>query len=119
MSNRLLGLSDNPPPHTHTHTHLKSKRKLLIKNSLFISFYYQNLLQGEPGEFVGQIVKNHPVRDFDGYADKAATRKKILKDVWKKGDECFRSGDILIMDEFGWLYFKDRSGKNTKIINWF
>ena len=65
---------------------------------------------GEPGEFVGQIVKNHPVRDFDGYADKAATQKKIVKNVWKSGDMCFRSGDILIMDEFGWLYFKDRSG---------
>ena len=68
------------------------------------------LLQGEPGEFVGQIVKNHPVRDFDGYADKKATTKKILHNVWKQGDECFRSGDILTMDEFGWLYFKDRSG---------
>lgn len=28
----------------------------------------------------------------------------------KKGDMCFRSGDILEMDEFGWLYFKDRAG---------
>lgn len=65
---------------------------------------------GEPGEFVGQIVKNHPVRDFAGYADKESTRKKVVKDVWKHGDICFRSGDILVMDEFGWLYFKDRSG---------
>jgi solute carrier family 27 fatty acid transporter 1/4 len=67
-------------------------------------------LPNEPGEFVGQIVKNHPVRDFDGYADQASTRKKILHNVWKQGDMCFRSGDILTMDEFGWLYFKDRSG---------
>lgn len=65
---------------------------------------------GEPGEFVGQIVKNHPVRDFDGYADQSATKKKIIRDVWRQGDMCFRSGDILIMDQFGWLYFKDRSG---------
>ena len=65
---------------------------------------------GQPGEFVGKIVKNHPVRDFDGYADQNATKKKIVKDVWQKGDVCFRSGDILVMDEFGWLYFKDRSG---------
>merc|ERR1719334_2642144 len=67
-------------------------------------------LPNEPGEFVGQIVKTHPVRDFDGYADQASTRKKILHNVWKQGDMCFRSGDILTMDEFGWLYFKDRSG---------
>lgn len=65
---------------------------------------------GEPGEFVGQIVRNHPVRDFHGYADKSATEKKILKDVWKKGDLCFRSGDMLVMDKFGYLYFKDRVG---------
>ena len=23
---------------------------------------------------------------------------------------CFRSGDILVMDQFGWIYFKDRVG---------
>ena len=65
---------------------------------------------GEPGEWVGEIVRNHPVRDFHGYADKSATRKKILNNVWKKGDMCFRSGDILVMDQFGWIYFKDRVG---------
>ena len=30
--------------------------------------------------------------------------------MFAKGDEFFRSGDILIRDEFGFLYFKDRSG---------
>ena len=65
---------------------------------------------GQSGEFVGKIVKNHPVRDFHGYADQAATKKKIVQDVWRHGDTCFRSGDLLVMDEFGWLYFKDRSG---------
>ena len=65
---------------------------------------------GESGEWVGKIVRNHPVRDFHGYVDESATRKKILSNVWKKGDICFRSGDILVMDEFGWLYFKDRVG---------
>lgn len=65
---------------------------------------------GEPGEFVGQIVSNHPVRGFDGYADQDSTKKKILNNVWCHGDTCFRSGDILVMDKFGWLYFKDRSG---------
>merc|ERR1719211_310749 len=49
-------------------------------------------------------------RDFQGYADKEATKKKVMKDVWRKGDMCFRSGDILVMDELGWLYFKDRAG---------
>jgi len=65
---------------------------------------------GEPGEFVGIIQQNHPVREFTGYSDKESTNKKILCDVWKKGDKCFRSGDILVSDEFGYLYFKDRKG---------
>lgn len=65
---------------------------------------------GEPGELVGRIERGHPVRDFHGYADNSATSKKIVVDVWKKGDMCFRTGDILVMDKFGWLYFKDRAG---------
>jgi len=65
---------------------------------------------GEPGEFVGKIVKGHPSRGFDGYVDKEATQKKIAHDVMCKGDMWFRSGDLLIMDEFGWMYFVDRMG---------
>ena len=56
---------------------------------------------GEPGEFIGKIVKNHPSREFDGYVDKKATAKKIAYDVMSKGDMWFRSGDLLTMDEFG------------------
>ena len=36
---------------------------------------------GEPGEFIGKIVKGHPSRGFDGYVDKEATQKKIAHDV--------------------------------------
>lgn len=64
----------------------------------------------EPGEFVGIIQQNHPVREFSGYSDQASTSKKMLRDVWSKGDTCFRSGDILVMDKFGYLYFRDRKG---------
>jgi len=64
----------------------------------------------ETGEFVGKIVRGHPSRGFDGYVDKAATEKKICKDVLRRGDMWFRSGDLLTMDEFGWMYFVDRMG---------
>ena len=46
---------------------------------------------GEPGEMVGRIEKGHPVRDFHGYSDKSSTNKKIMTDVFKKGDLYFRS----------------------------
>ena len=49
-----------------------------------------NCLPGQPGEFVGKIVSNHPSRSFDGYVDKEATEKKIVRDVLHKGDMWFR-----------------------------
>jgi solute carrier family 27 fatty acid transporter 1/4 len=64
----------------------------------------------EPGEFIGKVVRGDPVKDFQGYRDPEATKKKVLENVFGQGDLYFRSGDILVMDELGWLYFKDRSG---------
>ena len=65
---------------------------------------------GEAGELVGRIDRGHPVRDYHGYADNSSSDKKIIKNVWRHGDKFFRSGDLFVMDEFGWLYFKDRAG---------
>ena len=52
---------------------------------------------GEPGEMVGRIDKGHPVRDFHGYSDKSSTNKKIMTDVFKKGDLYFRSLTVLLV----------------------
>lgn len=65
---------------------------------------------GEAGIIVGKIRSKSAVNNFTGYIDKKATRSKIIENVFKKGDEYFNSGDILIQDEFGYLYFKDRTG---------
>ena len=48
---------------------------------------------GEPGELVGKIIKGDPLREFDGYADKKATNKKIARDVFTKGDTAFLTGE--------------------------
>ncbi|XP_034186929.1 fatty acid transport protein 1 [Osmia lignaria lignaria] len=64
----------------------------------------------EPGVFVGKIIPNNPSRAFLGYVDQKASEKKVVYNVFKKGDSAFISGDILIADEFGYLYFKDRTG---------
>lgn len=65
---------------------------------------------GETGEFVGKIIEGDPTRSFDGYANSEATKKKIVRDVFWKGDMAFSSGDLLEMDEYGYVYFKDRTG---------
>lgn len=65
---------------------------------------------GEPGVFIGKIIPNDPSRAFLGYVDKSASKKKIVYDVFTKGDSAFISGDIMVADELGYLYFKDRTG---------
>lgn len=65
---------------------------------------------GETGEFVGKIIEGDPTRSFDGYANSEATKKKVVRDVFWKGDMAFSSGDLLEMDEYGYVYFKDRTG---------
>ena len=40
---------------------------------------------------------------FEGYTSSSATEKKILRDVFEKGDAYFRTGDLLRMDARGLL----------------
>ncbi|XP_064180883.1 long-chain fatty acid transport protein 1-like isoform X1 [Anguilla rostrata] len=65
---------------------------------------------GEPGLLVGQIDQRDPLRRFDGYASQDATSKKIAHNIFRKGDSAYLSGDVLVMDELGYMYFRDRSG---------
>ncbi|GBP23086.1 Long-chain fatty acid transport protein 4 [Eumeta japonica] len=64
----------------------------------------------EPGVFIGKINPNNPARAYLGYVDKAASDKKVVHDVFTRGDSAFISGDILEADELGYLYFRDRTG---------
>jgi fatty-acyl-CoA synthase len=64
---------------------------------------------GEVGECIGHIASDAR-SNFTGYADKAATEKKILHDVFAKGDAWFRTGDLMRSDGDGYLYFVDRIG---------
>lgn len=65
---------------------------------------------GETGILIGKINQKNAVNEFTGYADKKETSKKVIKDVFKKGDMYFNSGDIMVQDELGYFYFKDRTG---------
>lgn len=67
---------------------------------------------GEVGELISEIVNDplKPSQRFEGYADPAATEKKILADVFRKGDRWFSTGDLMRTDEHGYFYFVDRIG---------
>lgn len=62
---------------------------------------------GGVGLLISEVTKRQP---FDGYTDASANEKKLLRDVFKKGDCWFNSGD-LVRDQ-GWhhIQFVDRVG---------
>ncbi|KAJ3184406.1 hypothetical protein HDU85_001711 [Gaertneriomyces sp. JEL0708] len=65
----------------------------------------------EAGELIGEVVPGDPRKDFKGYHnDSGSTNKKILHDVFKKGDMWFRTGDVLKLTRDGYWYFVDRIG---------
>jgi len=64
----------------------------------------------EPGEFVAKIYKIKKASNFSGYTNAEASKKKIVTDVIQKGDQWFRSGDLMKIDRNGFVYFVDRIG---------
>jgi fatty-acyl-CoA synthase len=66
----------------------------------------------EVGEAIGQIVNDPmmPTNRFEGYADRAESERKILRDVFAPGDAWFRTGDLMRRDKRGYFFFVDRVG---------
>ncbi len=65
----------------------------------------------EIGEAVSRISGGDKVgAPFEGYTDRAASAKKVLRDVFAPGDAWFRSGDLMRKDARGFYYFVDRIG---------
>jgi fatty-acyl-CoA synthase len=63
----------------------------------------------EPGELLGKV-GTEGAMEYDGYTDRAATERKLLRDVFAPGDAWFRTGDLLRRDAEGYYYFVDRIG---------
>src|SRR5262249_23552126 len=64
---------------------------------------------GEVGEAVG-LIGGDARNNYTGYADKAASERKVLHDAFAKGDSWFRTGDLMRQDADGYFYFVDRIG---------
>ena len=66
----------------------------------------------EVGEAIGEIANAAGKRSgrFEGYADEAASEKKVLRNVFAHGDAWYRTGDLMRKDEQGFYYFVDRVG---------
>jgi fatty-acyl-CoA synthase len=66
----------------------------------------------EVGEAIGRILDDSVSSGsrFEGYTDKEASDKKVLRNVLANGDAWFRTGDLMRKDEAGYFYFVDRVG---------
>jgi citronellyl-CoA synthetase len=63
--------------------------------------------KGEPGLLIGEITEKTP---FHGYTDTQKTEECILKDVFKRGDRWFDTGDMMRDLGFKHAQFCDRLG---------
>ena len=72
-----------------------------------------NVFSGEPGLMISPIKRRF---EFDGYkGNKDLSDKKILHDVFKKGDKWYNSGDLMVQDKDYFVYFHDRIGDTFRL----
>ncbi|KAH0550996.1 hypothetical protein GP486_007642 [Trichoglossum hirsutum] len=65
----------------------------------------------QPGELMYRLDEKNIKRSFQGYLNNDdATEGKIMRNVFRKGDAYFRTGDVVRLDKEGRLYFNDRIG---------
>jgi len=69
--------------------------------------FMQKVDPGEAGLIIAQITDSTP---FVGYTDREQTNKKILKDVFEKGDLWFDTGDLIRDIGYRHAQFVDRLG---------
>ncbi|KAL1969890.1 hypothetical protein VTN77DRAFT_7399 [Rasamsonia byssochlamydoides] len=63
---------------------------------------------GEEGEVIGRVRNRGTLTEYLNNSE--ATEKKLLRDVFEKGDLFQRMGDLLVRDADGWVRFQDRVG---------
>lgn len=62
---------------------------------------------GQPGLLMSPVTRLSP---FDGYTDKEASEKKLVRNAFKDGDVWFNTGDVMTPQGMGHAAFSDRLG---------
>ena len=62
---------------------------------------------GQPGLLMSPVSRLSP---FDGYTDKTASEKKLVRNAFKDGDVWFNTGDVMCPQGMGHASFADRIG---------
>jgi fatty-acyl-CoA synthase len=62
---------------------------------------------GEPGLLLSKVSNFQP---FDGYTDRQASEKKLVRNAFRDGDVWFNTGDLMRSQGFGHAAFTDRLG---------
>ncbi|XP_031607155.1 long-chain fatty acid transport protein 6 [Oreochromis aureus] len=70
--------------------------------------FCQRVDKGETGLLLSKVSTISP---FFGYAgSKELTEKKLMRNVFVKGDAYFNTGDLMVEDHEGFIFFRDRVG---------
>jgi fatty-acyl-CoA synthase len=66
----------------------------------------------EIGEAIGKLPDDLSTLGgrFEGYTSEEESAKKVLRDVFERGDAWYRTGDLMRKDDAGYYYFVDRIG---------
>lgn len=63
---------------------------------------------GEPGLLLTQVLGRNPFLGYRG--PRELSERKLVRDVRRAGDLYLNTGDVLVLDGEGFLYFRDRLG---------
>ncbi|MGH0180028.1 UNVERIFIED_CONTAM: hypothetical protein FKN15_019600 [Acipenser sinensis] len=86
-----------------------------------------SLVRGETGLLIAPVTSMNPflgyagnkelsMNPFLGYAgNKELSEKKLLRNVFEKGDVFFNTGDFMMQDHDDFVYFRDRTGDTFRV----
>ncbi|KAM3917904.1 long-chain fatty acid transport protein 3 [Leptodactylus fuscus] len=63
---------------------------------------------GETGLLISPVTPTSPFMGYVG--SRELSEKKLLRDVFRAGDCYFNTGDLMMQDALGFVYFRDRTG---------